>query len=275
MKRVTWSLAAGAVILMSGIVALFISAGVVKAVRAQDPAANPSPPAADLPPPAADLPPPTADLPAPGNLPPPSELPPAQGAAPEQMGAPPDPNAMPPAPVDANAAPPAPTEGAPPEAAPGQPAIPTLDASQDPGLKTLNPEGFVYDPSGRRDPFFPTLKAIPQSLAPTEAGVTTPAVPATQPTVSPEGETPVGNGDPLLSYYLRDYKLIGVLWEVRDPKAMIRAPNNRVYTIRLKMKLGRENAVVAAIREREIVVVEPDEKGNYLKGEPRTIRMRN
>ncbi len=218
MRRSTWSLTGGFVILISGSLALLLSAGVVKTVRAQAPTpANspmPQPPAA----------PATEKLAGP-------ELSPPVPGAPELL-----------------------------------PAMTPLDATGDPGLRSSNPEGFVYDPSGRRDPFFP-----PSSLMRSTPEIVQPGTPTPMP-VADEG---VLGGDPLVSYYLRDFKLVGVLWDVKEPRAMIRAPNNRIYTVQLKMKMGRENAVVAAIREKEIVLVQPDQSGNYKTGEARTLRMRN
>ena len=272
MKNLRWTLAAGVVVLLSVVAALFLATGTVQRLRAQ------APPAMDLPPPASDLPPPSSEFPPPAaDLPPPmSETPPQNQAAPGQMqnqpnlqneapamDLPPPPSEMPAGQLSI-------------EGAPGL-AAPVLDASADPGLRTSNPEGFFYDPSGRRDPFVP-----PKSLmfAPTEAasGIFS-GRPATEPVLGDQGPGGVpemlANQDPLLSYYVKDFKLIGVLWDVNDPKAMVRGPNNGVYTVRLKMKMGRESAVIAAIREREIVLVQPDEKGDYSKGETLSIRMKN
>ena len=252
MKRLTWSLTVGIVILFSGSLALLISAGLVRRVRAQAPppvaatgqapqAASSVAPGNKPPPPSNDLPPPAADLPPPA---------PGEVAGPEEGEAP----------------------------AANEPNRTALDSSQDPGLKSANPEGYVYDPSGRRDPFLPPkelLKQATEGLLPPIAPGPGPApgeVPLAQ---GPDQNAVLGNGDPLLSYYIKDFKLIGVLWDVHDPRAMIRAPNNNVYTVHLKTKLGRENAVIAAIREKEVVLVQPDENGDYKKGDARFIRMRN
>jgi type IV pilus assembly protein PilP len=258
-QDLSWTLAAGVVVLLSVVAALFLATGTVKSLRAQ------APPAMDLPPPAADLPPPISEGPAQNQAGPgqsPNQQTP-QNESPPAMDLPPPPSEMPAGQLS--------IEGAPGLSAPG------LDASADPGLRMSNPEGFFYDPSGRRDPFVP-----PQSLmfVPTEAGSgITSGRPATEPVLRDQGPgvTPdlLANQDPLLSYYVRDFKLIGVLWDVNDPKAMVRGPNNGVYTVRLKMKMGRESAVIAAIREREIVLVQPDEKGDYGKGETLSIRMKN
>ena len=321
MKRITWSLAAGLVILTTGSVALLISAGVVKRVHAQAPTMDMPPPSQDLPPGAGNNP--AADsAPSPGGTatqapaapPEPNQLPGAgpAGAKPEAPNRAAVPNAnpspgpaKPAAPYSAPAGPggagPGKNVAAPGQSSPATPGLPGqnsyppppdavggtpvgavappggasapgLDAIQDPGLKMVNPEGYVYDPSGRRDPFFPpkVLMGAPIESQPQPIGIQ-----PVNPVQRLEGEAGLGNVDPLLSYYLRDFKLIGILWDVNDPKAMIRAPNMRVYTLRLKMKIGRENAVVAAIREKEIVLVEPDPNGNYKNGDTRSMKMRN
>lgn len=171
-----------------------------------------------------------------------------------------------PAPDAATELPPPPTEDT--AATPAAPA--PLDASQDPGMRPMNPEGYIYDPTGRRDPFFPPMTLSPiitpgQQVAPMQE----------RPSEGPEGVQNVETNDPLLSYNLRDYRLVGILWEVSNPRAMVRTPTNQVLTLRLKMRLGRENALVAAIRESEVVVMEPDGKGEYKKGQIHRIRMKN
>ncbi|MBX2996685.1 MAG: pilus assembly protein PilP [Bdellovibrionaceae bacterium] len=265
MKNLRWTLAAGVVVLLSVITALFLATGTVTRLRAQAPGMDLPPPTNELPPPASEFPPPANELPPPQAVP--AQAQPAVPPAPNPDLPPPPSNELPP-PSSEFPAGQLSIEGAP------ALAPPALDASADPGLRTSNPEGFFYDPSGRRDPFMP-----PRSFqfAPTEAGTGYTGRPATEPHL---GQGPgdaadlMVNQDPLLSYYVKDFKLIGVLWDVNDPKAMVRGPNNGVYTIRMKMKMGRESAVVAAIREREIVLVQPDDKGDYSKGETLSIRMK-
>lgn len=275
MKNLRWTLAAGVVVLLSVITALFLATGTMARLRAQAPTN-------DLPPPMNELPPPASEFPPPANaLPPPEAAPAVQApsSAPSAQAQPTSPAAP------TNDLPPPPSNELPPPSSEfpagqlsieGAPALapPALDASADPGLRTSNPEGFFYDPSGRRDPFVPPKAFL---FAPTEAGPGLSNRPATEPHMGQglgEPSDLMVNQDPLLSYYVKDFKLIGVLWDVNDPKAMVRGPNNGVYTIRMKMKVGRESAVVAAIREREIVLVQPDDKGDYSKGETLSIRMK-
>ena len=245
MRNLRWTAAAGLVILIGLSLGLFFASGLVRGLRAQ------SAPTEDLPPPVQDLPAPSA-----------AELPPENGPVPAQQeqlsveGLP----ALPPPPTDEPAA----------------QAQPILDASQDPGLRPLNPEGFVYDPSGRRDPFVPPPDFLP--LAPSSQSSSAVERPMT-PQAPAQGRGEPGelmvNPDSLLAYYVRDLKLIGILWDVSNPRAMVRGPNNMVYTLRLKMKVGREKAVVAAIREREVVLVQPSANGDYKGGEALSLRMNN
>lgn len=160
-----------------------------------------------------------------------------------------------------------------------------LDATLDPGLRMGNTEGFSFEPAGRRDPFAPPK--IIFSLPGEGASVPLTEGEAPPPTVGFDPQGPVvpgtqqmgpaaslrGGQDPLSSYHLRDFKVVAILWDVRSPRAMVRLPNNRVYTIGVKTKMSRENAVVAAIREREVVVVQPAQDGGYRGGEIRVLKM--
>lgn len=149
----------------------------------------------------------------------------------------------------------------------GAPGLSDVANPVDDELKTQNFEGYTYDPSGRRDPFMP-----PASLFHDEEA-RLPVVPQDQsPSVEPEL---IVNPDPLLAYYVKDYKLIGILWDVATPRAMIKGPSGSVQTVRLRTRLGREGGIIAAIREREVIVVLPDQKGGYAKGEAVRIRMKN
>lgn len=160
-----------------------------------------------------------------------------------------------------------------------------LDATLDPGLRMGNTEGFTFEPTGRRDPFAPPKiifslpgegSSVPLSdgeSPPPNVGFDSqgPLVPGAQ-VVGPPA-TFSGGQDPLSSYHLRDFKVVAILWDVRSPRAMVRLPNNRVYTIGVKTKMSRENAVVAAIREREVVMVQPAQDGGYRGGEIRVLKM--
>ena len=102
-------------------------------------------------------------------------------------------------------------------------------------------EPYNYDPSGRRDPFRPILSM----LDPNEGSVIVPRT-------------------PLESYDLSQFKLIGIIWNVKNPKAMFVDPNNDVHILEKDQRIGRNQGYIAVIREGEVVVVEAKEQ----RGEP-------
>ena len=66
-----------------------------------------------------------------------------------------------------------------------------------------------------------------------------------------------GDGKGVTSYSLDQLRLIGVMWGVRVPKAMVMDPSRKVHIIKQKGKIGTNSGYIAKIREGEIVVVEP------------------
>lgn len=150
-----------------------------------------------------------------------------------------------------------------PQVFPPQNYPPEMSVPQDmaapliPGRMT---EGFVYNPEGRRDPFFP-FRGVPGKVAP---------VPVEK-AVDPLSYDPK---DPLQAYQLQEYKLVAVMWDVREPRAMVATPDGKVWTIRQKYRLGKEGAVVAVIREGEIVVAQPNPDGTFGSDSARVISMK-
>jgi type IV pilus assembly protein PilP len=104
-----------------------------------------------------------------------------------------------------------------------------------------NAEGYHYDPAGRRDPFKPygESQVIQQETPKGQAQ---------------EAPTPT---EPLQAFDVSQFKLLGIIWQVKDPKAMVADPSGRTYLIRKQTKIGRNSGFVAAIREGEVIVVEP------------------
>jgi type IV pilus assembly protein PilP len=100
---------------------------------------------------------------------------------------------------------------------------------------------FDYDPRGRRDPF---------SL--------------------PIDDKPMAQGQlhvpllPLQRYELNQFRLMGIMWDVRSPKAMLKDPSGQIHIIGPNAKIGPRNGYVAVIREGEIVVVETMEQEGRL-----------
>ncbi|MBO9666858.1 MAG: pilus assembly protein PilP [Bdellovibrio sp.] len=108
------------------------------------------------------------------------------------------------------------------------------DAVTAPNSDVLPKDDYVYDPTGKRDPFKP-FRVI---------------------RVSSRKEVPVEQLEPLQRWDLDRLQIVGILWDVGRPRAMIRDPDGTVYTIIKNSKIGRNEGYVSAIREGEIVVVE-------------------
>jgi type IV pilus assembly protein PilP len=181
---------------------------------------------------AQDSPPPTSPaVTAPAPAPTPTDEPVASqpGADAATSAAPPPP--PPSAPAAAAAAPAAPTE-----VNPAAAAQQDVEADNRPGHPTSELEGFlepfIYDIVNRRDPFMPYAEFAPENT---------------------------GNGRPLTPaqrFDLDQLKLIGIMWDVKDPKAMFQDPDKEVMVLGRDEGIGNRNGYIAAIREGEVVVVE-------------------
>lgn len=123
----------------------------------------------------------------------------------------------------------------PPPPPPAEPA-PGTNADSGDSAVSLELESFlepyIYDPKGRRDPFKPYVEAKPE-----ETDVSGPLL-------------------PLQQYDVDQLQLVGVIWNVNDPKAMFIDPKKQVHVVRRDERIGRKNGYVAVIREGEVVVVE-------------------
>lgn len=185
----------------------------------------------EIPPPAMDIPPPSMGLPPTEATPPSTEAtPPISEATPPQVLE---------MPADIGFSP----QG-PPVARPVPSVIPDGPA-------------YVYDPTGRRDPFEAFGKSgqvVVDPAAPTLA-VPTPSV------LIPQN---VGVLTPLERYDLGELQLVGVMWDIRSPKAMVRDPIGKLHVVRKDTRIGRNNGFVAAVREGELVIVEPTTENGVL-----------
>ncbi|MGE0632392.1 MAG: pilus assembly protein PilP [Pseudobdellovibrionaceae bacterium] len=184
------------------------------------------------------------------DLPPPTE----QALPPDLMAPPPpgDPAAMqgqlPPQIPIQQMSPPQP--GMDPMAPPGgvpavDPNFQTLPGGLEPPVEEIprlpapNAEGWVYDPTGRRDPFRPF--GAPKTL-------------------NPIAQVPEALLEPLQKYDVSEIKVLGILWDVSKPRALVRDPLNKVHTIFKESKIGKNQGVVVGIRESEILVQETYEE---------------
>ncbi len=128
----------------------------------------------------------------------------------------------------------------------------------DPSVKFISSQEFVYDPIGRRDPFKSYFYVSKKSS-----------------TASMTGSSPVRSSIPTLlqapdqgvvenleSFELAQFSVAAILWDVKDPKAMLESPTKKMFMVHKHTKVGKNSGYVASIREGEIVVVEvaPDGK---------------
>ena len=92
-------------------------------------------------------------------------------------------------------------------------------------------EPFIYDVVNRRDPFLPYSEFIPDD------GPSRPMSPAQR-------------------FPLEELRLLGVIWDIKEPKAMFVDPDKEVLMLGRDESIGNRNGYIAAIRESEVVVVE-------------------
>jgi hypothetical protein len=81
--------------------------------------------------------------------------------------------------------------------------------------------------------------------------------------------------NPYVSHYIKDYKISGILWGVKRPKALVLTPSGQLLSVYIGTRLGREGGVAWSIREKEVVFLMPDKSGDYRSGSPLILRMRN
>jgi Tfp pilus assembly protein PilP len=55
---------------------------------------------------------------------------------------------------------------------------------------------------------------------------------------------------------LRDYRLVGVIWDVRNPKAMIVDPSSTMHLLKRNYRVGDKDGIISAISEGTITVIQ-------------------
>lgn len=186
--------------------------------------------------------------PSPGDLPPEfvqdTQIPPPPTQPPVQQGAAATPQAVMPT-VEAP-----PTMGAPTGTPPMVPSTMPGADSAPPHMEGAAPiipqfasdEQYNYDPTGRRDPFKPY-----RIYRPSQTNTTT---------ATTEPAKAIDESDPLQRWELDRFAVVAIMWEVRQPKAMVKDPDGKMFMIGKSTKIGRNSGHVVAIREGEVVVVE-------------------
>lgn len=115
-------------------------------------------------------------------------------------------------------------------------------------------ETFLYDPKGRRDPFAPFRAEEPTSDTTSEV---------------------LGPILPLQRFSLSELKLIGIMWDISEPKALFVDPNGRYWPpVGIDDRIGNKNGYVAAIREGEVVIIESNQgREGEIVYTPRVLRV--
>ncbi|MDY6849753.1 MAG: pilus assembly protein PilP [Geoalkalibacter sp.] len=90
---------------------------------------------------------------------------------------------------------------------------------------------YVYDPTGKRDPF--------QSL-----------LEIRKPVVPDEPQTP------LQTFDLDQLRLVGSIVGMKEPRAMVSAPDGKAYIVKIGTKIGKNNGVVVKILNDRIEIKE-------------------
>jgi Tfp pilus assembly protein PilP len=112
---------------------------------------------------------------------------------------------------------------------------------------------YSYDPNNRRDPFRPwgQQQFVPAPVEKIDEVNTSGGQQAPAPQVPSEPQSP------LQSFDVAQFKLMGIIWNVKNPKAVVMDPLKKQHIVFRYTKIGRNNGFVATIREGGIVIVEP------------------
>ncbi|MGE3760020.1 MAG: pilus assembly protein PilP [Pseudobdellovibrionaceae bacterium] len=139
------------------------------------------------------------------------------------------------------------------EPPPVQPIDPTQATSnaQSSGIAELEGflEPFIYDMVNRRDPFMPYAEFQPADEGPARALT------------------------PAQRFSLEELRLVGVMWDIKEPKAMFMDPEAEVLVLGRDESIGNRNGYIAAIREGEVVVVEAIRKRGDIIYRTRVLRI--
>jgi Tfp pilus assembly protein PilP len=106
----------------------------------------------------------------------------------------------------------------------------------------ISMDPFEYEERGRRDPFVQPL--------------------ADKPMLPGQVHGPLL---PLQRFDINQMALVGIIWDVRKPKAMLKDPSGMTHIVGPNTKIGPRNGYIAVIREGEIVVIETiDQEGKLV-----------
>lgn len=109
-----------------------------------------------------------------------------------------------------------------------------------------NAENFTYSPKGRRDPFKPLIQEKAQSVK------------------KSKGRAEKLRG-PLEKFELSQYRLIAMMVVKGVPRAMVKAPDGKSYTVKVGDYIGLNGGIVKKI---ETKVVDVDANGMRIEKSP-------
>jgi type IV pilus assembly protein PilP len=89
---------------------------------------------------------------------------------------------------------------------------------------------YRYEPFGKTDPFEPIFRGVKEGGS--------------------ELKTP------LEEYNVSQFELVGIIWDVKDPKAIIKDPKGETYIVGKGTRIGRNNGKITKITERKIYIIE-------------------
>ncbi|HEY1268680.1 MAG TPA: pilus assembly protein PilP [Candidatus Binatia bacterium] len=97
--------------------------------------------------------------------------------------------------------------------------------------KTQRPDMPQYSPMGKRDPFQPPMK-------------------------SQAKRRPRENLSPLERYEIGQLSLVGVVWDIKDPRAMVEDSSGLGYVVRVGTPIGPNEGKIKQIKPAEVVIEE-------------------
>jgi type IV pilus assembly protein PilP len=109
---------------------------------------------------------------------------------------------------------------------------PEPDALTLPAKKAEPSGGLRYSPAGRRDPFEP----LPLKVK--------------------AGRRPRENLTPLERYELGQLRLVGIVWDVKDPRAMVEDAAGLGYIVKVGTPIGPNDGKIRAIKPHEVIIEE-------------------
>ena len=119
----------------------------------------------------------------------------------------------------------------------------------------LQPYEYRYDPN-KRDPFMSLRQA--QAVD-----------------VSEVKQVFLGPHLPLERFAVDQFKLIGIIWDTTEPRALIMDPNNKSYIVKKNDRIGLHKGHLADIREGELIIAEPKQQGLKVQYEIKTLTVQD